>query len=178
MDFFDIDLDVDMDLEGADAGGLLNAIAVFINIGEVPFGLVFSLVILNFWIFSMMMYYLPIHPGGLINGLLLLPAFAAGIYVTKIEILPLKNKIFKASNTGDEENKIIDKRCVLKCDLEAGRLGQAEISQDGVSIVINVKTQFEEETFKKDELAFVFRKDEEKDIYYIAKLLMDKEFYT
>ncbi len=75
------------------------------------------------------------------------------------------------------KNKVLDKRCLLKSDLEYGKLGQGEIKQDGASIVINVRAQFENESFKKDEYAFVFRKDEEKNVYYISKLVMGSEFY-
>ena len=89
--FFDLDfLDIDVDLEGVDAAGPLNAIAVFIGIGEVPFALVFSMIVLNFWIIAMLMYFLPIEAGGLVSGILLLPGLIASIYITKIEIFPLR----------------------------------------------------------------------------------------
>jgi len=173
LDFFDFDVD----LEGAEGSGALNAIAVFINIGEVPFALVFSMIVLNFWIIAMLMYFLPIEAGGLVSGILLLPALIASMYITKLEILPLKKIFLERINLNDVEHKVLDKICTLKCDLEYGRLGQAGLKQEGPSIVINVKTQFNDESFKKDEVAFVFRKDEEKDIYYIAKTVMGDEFY-
>lgn len=175
--FFDFEfLDIDVDLEGADAVGPLGAIAVFINIGQVPVALVFSLIVLNFWILAMLMYFLPIAAGGFINGVLLLPALIASIYITKNEIKPLKN-IFKERKTFDDiEHKVLTRRCTLMCDLEEGILGQARVKQKGASIVVNVKPEFKEESFKKGEIAFVFRKDNEKDIYYIAKSLSKEEF--
>jgi len=69
------------------------------------------------------------------------------------------------------------KRCVLKCDLEYGKLGQAELRQEGASIVINVKVEFKDETFMKDDYAFVYRKDKKQDVYYIAKLMLENEYY-
>lgn len=91
--FFDLDF-LDFDLEGAESVGPLGALAVFINIGQVPIALVCSMLVLNFWILSMLLYFLPIHPGGWINGLLLIPAFYLGLIITKYEIQPLK-KIFQ-----------------------------------------------------------------------------------
>ena len=170
LGFLDFEfLDFDIDLESAEGIGALNAIALFINYGNVPFGLVLSLLVLNFWILSMLTYYLPIEPGGLMNALLLVPALIGSLVLTKFEVSPLKNKYFEQSEKNDIAHKIMGKVCKLKCDLEYGPLGQAEIDQDGTSFVINVKAEFNDESFKKNELAIVFKKDDEKEVYYIAK---------
>lgn len=168
---FDFDfLDIDMDI-GADNSGPFYAILAFLNVGELPFMLILSIFILNFWILSMLMYYLPfVAVGGLLNGILLIPAVIISIIITKYETIPLKG-IFKYSNMQDNRgNQITRQLCILMCDVRDGRLGQAEIKRDGASIVINVKSEYEGEIFNKDETAFVNRKDEQKDIYYIVKL--------
>ncbi len=175
--FFDFDFfDIDVDLEGAENVGPISAIAVFINIGKVPVALVFSLFVLNFWIIMMLTYFLPIEAGGVIAGMILLPAVIGSIYITKAEMVPLRKIFPDRKNLDDVDHKVLTRRCTLLCDLEHGRLGQASLKQRGASIVINVKTLFEEESFKKDEVAFVFSKDKEQDIYYIAKSLMKEEF--
>lgn len=172
--FFDFEF-LDFDLEGAESVGPLNALAVLLNIGQVPAVLAISLIILNFWIVSMLLYYLPIVAGGLINGVLLIPAFVVSLYITKVIIQPV-NKLFigKASKDGID-NKVLGKRCVMLCDLDDKRLGQARVKQNGASVVMNVKKIFDEETFKKGEVAFVYKKDEDKDFYYIAKSFMNDE---
>jgi len=176
IDFDALDIDFDIEVEGAEGAGIFGALAVFINIGEVPFALVFSLMILNFWIIVMLMYFLPVAAGGTIIGLLLIPAFIASIFVTKLVIAPLK-KVFKGKKSKSSINKkVISKFCILLCDLEYGRLGQAEISQNGASLVINVMAMHKEESFKKQEKAFIFKKDQEKDLYYVAKPLLLEEF--
>lgn len=176
--FLDLDfLDFDVDIEGAESSGLFNALAVFINFGEVPITLVFTFIALDFWILTMLMYYLPIKDGGLISGILLAPSFVLSLYITRFQVRPLKDKYLERTSHNDIGHRVLDKRCRLKSDLEYGRLGQAEIRKDGVHIVINVHAQFEDESFQKDEFAFVFRKDEEKDVYYISKLVMGSEFY-
>ena len=163
-------LDFDLDLDGIENSNPLYSLVVFLNIAEVPFGLVFSLIVLNFWIIAMLIYYIPIEAGGVLNGLLLIPSFVISVFITKYEAIPLK-AIFKDSNTEDNsENQIIEHRCILMCNVNNGRLGQAEIKRDGASIVINVKAEYEEETFAKNEIALVSREDKDKNIYYIIKI--------
>ena len=171
---------LDFDLDGVDNSGPFYAVISFLNLAELPFMLVFSILILNFWIIAMLMYYLPVAPGGPVNAVLLLPAMVVSIFITKYETVPLKG-IFKDSSVQEERGReVIEHQCILKCDLENGRLGQAEIKRDGASIVINVKSEFHEESFQKDEVAFVIRKDTDKNIYYIVKMEEKKNglFYS
>ncbi|WP_458785337.1 hypothetical protein [Vallitalea sediminicola] len=166
FDFLDIDIDV-----GADNSGPFYAILAFLNVGELPFMLVFSIFALNFWIISMLMYYLPfVVVGGLLNGILLIPVMIISVLFTKCETIPLKG-IFKYSNMQDNRgNQVIEQLCILMCEMKDGRLGQARIKRDGASLIINVKSEYDKESFDKDEVAFVSRKDTDKDIYYIVKL--------
>jgi len=161
---------LDFDLDGGDNSGPFYEVLSFMNLSELPFMLVFSILILNFWIIAMLMYYLPIAPGGWINSVLLLPAMVVSMFITKYATVPLKG-IFKGNSVQEERGReVIEHQCILKCDLENGRLGQAEIKRHGASIVINVKSEFQEDSFHKDEVAFVIRKDTDKNIYYIVKM--------
>lgn len=172
LDFLDFDLDMEMD---GDASGPLSAIAVFIEIGQVPVALVFSLIVLNFWILSMLLYFLPIVSGGIVNGLLLIPAFLLGVFISKFEVKPLRKIFEKRKSEDSAKAQVLAHRCVLMTDLEYGKLGQAKVDRKGASLVINVKPLFKEEAFEKDELAFVYRKDKVDDVYYIAKTLLKEE---
>ncbi len=167
LTFLDFDIDVDL----ADNSGPFYAILAFLNVAELPFMLILSIVMLNFWIIAMFMYYLPLTVvGGLVNGLLLIPAMLISIIITKYETIPLKG-IFKYSNMQDNRgNGVIEQLCTLMCTVNKGRLGQAKIKRDGASIVINVKSEFDEESFDKDEVAYVSRKDTNKNVYYIVKI--------
>lgn len=49
-------------------------------------------------------------------------------------------------------------------------MGQGEIKREGASILINVRQYDNEETFEKGEEAYVIKKDDEKNIYYIIKI--------
>lgn len=166
FDLFDFDLDLDS------GDGPFYTILAFLKVGELPFMFILSILILNFWILAMFMYYLPITPGGVVNTILLIPAFILSMFITKIEFFPLKVLLKGSStqNNGDsEENIVIGQLCILKCEVKNGRLGQAEIERDGASVVINVKSEGEGVSFNKDEVAFVIRKDIDKNMYYIVK---------
>lgn len=164
-------LDFDLDMEGTgDGSGPFYALLGFLKIGDIPIMFSFSILILNFWIIAMFLYYLPIKNGGFINTLLLLPVFILSVFITKLEILPFRNLIKNNSNKEVEEFDVLRQLCKLKCDVSHISLGQAEIERDGASVIIHVKPEFEEEVFHKDEIACVFRKDTNKDIYYIIKI--------
>lgn len=164
FDFFDFDLDLD----GADAGPFY-AILAFLHVAELPFMLVFSVLILIFWMITMIMYYY-IPLGGLIGGLLLIAYLIISVILTKYVTLPLRG-LFRYSNMQDDRgNQVVEQLCTLMCQVTGNRLGQAEIERDGASIVINVKSEYDNEAFEKNEVAYVSRKDTEKNVYYIVKI--------
>jgi hypothetical protein len=165
-------LDLDLDLDAGD--GPFLAILTFLKVGELPFMFVLSVLILNFWIIAMLMYYLPIATGGILNTVLLIPAMMLSLFITKLEFFPLTfiikyRSIQSNSLLADKGDEMVEELCFLKCEVKDGRLGQAEIKREGASVVINVKSEYEGVSFQKDEVAFVNRKDTEKNIYYIVK---------
>lgn len=170
LDFSFLDFDIDLDLDGAEDLGFLTGLFVFLNAAELPFMLFFSIWILNFWILSMMLYYLPIVAGGLIVLLLLLPLLILSLFITKYETMPLKG-IFKGNvSQGAKSTRIIHGLCTLRCDISVGKMGQAEVNKEGAPLIINVKADSIEDSFYKGETAFVASKDVKTNIYYIIKL--------
>lgn len=161
--------DFDFDLDSGDGAGGASGLALFFRIGEVPLPVVISLLVLNFWVVAMLLYYLPIKSGGLMNGLLLIPTLALAMGITGLELTPLRHLFKSTAIPNDLAHKVMDKRCELLSDVKNGRLGQGRIHQRGAGVVVNVKAEFAEESFNKGEVAFIFRKDPEKDLYYITK---------
>lgn len=164
----DFDLfDFDLDLDAGDSP--FYVLLAFLKVGELPFMFVFSILILNFWIIAMLMYYLPITSGGVVNTILLIPAMILSMYITKYECLPLRFILKDSNREYNRENVIITQLCTLLCDVNNGRLGQAEIKREVGDLVVNVKSEYEGVSFHKNEVALVVRKDIDKDIYYIVK---------
>ena len=159
---------LDFDLEGVDGAGPFFSLSLFLNIGKVPFGLVISLLVINFWMLSMLVYLVPIEVHGPLSLLVLVVPLIVAFFVTKLELIPLRMFFKNANMDSEKESQVLGASCQLMCDLKDGRLGQARIKRNGASIVINVKTEVEE-SFEKGELALVSSKDQEKNIYYIRK---------
>jgi len=67
----------------------------------------------------------------------------------------------------DSGAETVGRTCRLLGDLPPGRLGQAEITDAGKQLVVNVKTT--EEGMKKGDSALVLSKDKEKNFYMIVK---------
>ncbi len=170
FDSFDIDLDVDADLDGMEELGPFHALLSFLNVADLPVMLVASILILVFWILAMLIHLLPVKSGGAVNALLFIPALVISIYLTRLITMPLK-KVMKGTNGKEEpEEEVIGKLVTLTGDLRDGRLAQAEVKREGASLLINVKSEFPEQTFVKNEEAYVTKKDEIKDFYYIVKI--------
>lgn len=170
LDFSFLDFDFDIDLEGIENLGFLSSLFIFFNVAELPFMLFLSILLLNFWILTMLLYFLPIAAGGFIVGLLLFPLFVLSVFVTKYETAPLKG-VFKGSiNQGAKSTPIIHGLCTLRCDITDGKMGQAEVNKEDATIVINVKPDSIEDSFYKGETAFVASREVDKNIYYIIKL--------
>lgn len=170
LDLLDFDIDVDLDA-GNDLSGFY-ALLAFLNVKELPFMLVFSVIVLNFWVLSMLIYLLPIVQGGFLNVLLMIGAIFISLLITKIVTTPLKG-LFKKVHKEEEsqmEEAVLGHMAVLLCDIKDDRLGQAEIKRDGASILINVKAEDEKDSFNKGEEVFIIKKDGEKDLYYVMKI--------
>jgi hypothetical protein len=117
---------------------------------------------LNFSIITMLMYYLPIAPGGLVSTVLLIPTMILSLFITRFEFFQIRyiieyRRIQSNSLVDDKGDEVIQQLCFLKCEVKDGRLGQAEIKRDGASVVINVKSEYEGVSFQKDEVALVKR---------------------
>lgn len=168
LEFFDFDFD------GLEPSGVFSGLFVFLNVAQLPFMLFLSILALNFWVLSMLIYFLPIVTGGLFNGLLLIPCFVISMFLTKYETIPLKG-IFKESNQQEDRSiSIVHGLCRLRCAIHDGRLGQAEVEVEvegeRTSIVIQVKPDSELDVFEKGEVAFIGSEDTVKNVYYIIKL--------
>ena len=125
FDLFDIDIDGDFDVDAGGDIGPFHAFLAFLNLADLPFMLVFSVIILVFWIIAMFIFLLPITPGGLINGLLLIPAFIVSVLIAKIITNPLK-KVFKRVYEEEvyQEEPIVGQIVILTCELKGGRLAK------------------------------------------------------
>lgn len=169
----DLDLDIfdfDMDLEIGDSAEGFQAILAFLNFKDIPIMVIISILSLVFWMLSMFICLIPRDLSRFEESLLLIPILLFSIVITKIVSTPLKGLFRDMQDKVDNMKEVIVGQLVtLTCDVKNNRLGQGEIKRDGASLLINVKSEFKEEIFYKDEEAYVLKKDDHKNVYYIVK---------
>lgn len=164
-------LDLDIDLDGGEDLGPIQSVLAFLNIREVPFMLVLSIFSLGYWVLSMILVNYLENKGGVFNTLLMIPIIVVCLVVTKFITNPLK-RVFKKINQNSLEEVGIGEMQIVKVvtEIREGRLGQATIKRDGADLLINVKADDANEVFEKYEEAYIHRKDDNKNIYYIIKI--------
>lgn len=160
FDFMDFDIDVSLDDAGA-----FHALLVFLNIGDIPFMVVFSILILNNWILSMLVINMNTQVSIVISVAILI----ISLVLTRFETMPLKGLLGNNYNQESNDEMIMFMDCVLTCDISDGRLGQAKLKTDNGEIVINVRMD-DNKSISKNDMASVIGKDASSGVYYIIKI--------
>ncbi len=168
IDLFDIDLDLDIP-EGEVITNPFHGFLAFLNVGDIPFMLVLSIFSLCLWTISMIIGVFPIVSEGFVNTILIIPNIIVSLFITKAVTHPLKGLFKGIMKDVESDIKIEGQLCTLVCDVNYGRLGQAEIERLGSSILINVKVDDEEEALLKGDKAIVVKKVDDRSYYIIKK---------
>ena len=190
VDFLDVDLfdsgleagadvDVDVDAEGEldldmSQHGVLRSIMHFFYVGEVPIMLLLSILILSMWTLCMFgnHYFNPMS-----SFLVAVPVHAvslvASLIICRIFAMPLKKVYDMFNKDYNAPKKVIGRICIVATTSVSDKMGQAEVKTKGAPIVLNVISDGEHVFHKGDE-AVVVGKDNEKGIYTIAPLNLEK----
>ncbi len=162
LDFLDLDLDVDGDVE---LSGFQSVLAFF-NLGELPIMLLVSIQVFIMWgiaIFSN--HYLEISsvPTSL---LLAVPNLLVSLLITKVVSSPLVVFYKKLAHDPQGLLTAIGSLAVLKHDLEPGSVGQVEVKTDGAPMLLMVRTR-EGRSMAEGSQGIIVEKDESAGIYVI-----------
>jgi len=169
----DVDADGDLDLDMSQHG-ILRSIMHFFYIGEVPIMLLFSILILSMWTLCMFgnHYFNPSS-----SLLLAVPVYAmslvASLFISRIFAMPLKKVYDMFNKDYNAPRKVTGRICIVTTTSVSDKMGQAEVKTKGAPIVLNVISDGEHVFHKGDE-ALVVGKDNEKGIYTIAPLDLEK----
>ncbi|CAN5252772.1 hypothetical protein BH23VER1_BH23VER1_07760 [soil metagenome] len=179
MEAFDIDLgtEADIDVEvgaggdvGGGAGGVGLAVLRFLNFGSVPAMVVISVLVTVAWAVAVVAN-LVLNPGGslILAGVILLGDLVLSALVTKVATLPLKPLFRSLDEDGDTHLPIVGRTCVVRSMEVTTSGGQAEIEQEGATVLINVRVSSDERRLARGARALVAAHDEERDIYFIRE---------
>ncbi|MEO8354046.1 MAG: hypothetical protein ABI680_20140 [Chthoniobacteraceae bacterium] len=181
----DLHTDGDMDMDAhADAhtetetdhdGGAVHAGAwwadalTFVNVGQVPVMVVFSVLSLCLWLGAMIGSFYFSKGSALISLALLLPNFIFAAVLTRYLTKPLKPLFKMLTRDYDEKVEIIGSQCKVISFSANAAGGQAEVQTSGAPIVLNVRT-LDDAVLPKGATAVVVREDKEHGLHFIAPL--------
>lgn len=141
----DIDVDADVDIDGADAGADLNWMQKtlqFLNVGKVPFMVVFSVFKFIAWIGTLISSIaFDTFSWGWKSILLLIPIFFITIFLTKWATKPLI-KIYKQMGyNGEDSHDFIGRVAIMRSVIAANKIGIAELTINKDVIKLNVQSK-------------------------------------
>ena len=172
FEFLDFDLDADADVDAdvdSDAGShsgasisLINHVLVFFGMGHIPFMIYLSFLALPMWIMSVAINHYIHNSSFLLSLLFFIPILIVSLFVAKFLTLPFV-KIFGKMNKEDGVI-VIGKIATITLPIFENRIGQAEISYLGDSVIVKA---FSKEEIPRGETVLVVQYDEEKKAYYV-----------
>ena len=173
----DVDLDVDaegdLDLDMSNHG-MLRSVMHFFYVGEVPVMLLLSVLILSLWTLCMFgNHYFNPRSSFIVAMPVYAISFVASLFICRIFAMPLKKLYDMFNKDYNAPKKVIGRICIVATTSVSDKMGQAEVKTKGAPIVLNVVSDGEHVFHKGDE-AVIVGKDNEKGIYTIAPLDLEK----
>jgi hypothetical protein len=166
LDFFDVELDAEVDADGVSAVTWLNSALAFFHLGKVPFMVFLTFLALPFWVISILANYYLNNNYELLGLLYLVPSFVAALLVSKVLTTPFV-KVFAALEIEHESAAtIIGQVCTVILPANTTDLGQATVKTTGAPLLLNVKTT-EGSAVQKGETALVLEYNAENKFYLI-----------
>lgn len=141
----------------------------FLNVGKVPFMLIFSALKFFTWIGSLITtQFVDVTPWGAWSLLILIPLLLISVFLTKFATAPLA-KFFKAIGyKGEEAIDFLGRSGKMLSTIHAEKIGTAEFIIDKNPIKLNVKS-IDGEEIKYGEYVLVIDEAEDKKVYLVNK---------
>lgn len=161
----DVDADVDTDMDASGTGSIWGNVLGFLNLGTVPFMIVYSVAVLWMWLGAMLGTYYTASIGALVLGLTLTGVVLSGLLLTKLTTWPLK-KLFQRLNA-EEHVQIIGRECTVRARASYERFGQAELQTEGAPLIFTIKTTASGITVQSGDKVLVIAKGDTEDYYVV-----------
>ena len=167
------DIEGDMGVE-AD-GSFLRSFLHFFYVGEVPTMVLVSILVLSLWTFSILGNYY-FNPGR--SLLVATPIFIVNLvlsaFVMKLCAVPLRRLYTMLNKDYNAPGRILGRiGKVITTQVSKDKMGQVEVPTKGAPIVLNVLSQ-DEHVFQKNEEAVVVKKEDDRGIYLIAPVDLER----
>lgn len=171
----DVDTDVDADIDDISAEsvekspGFFIRFLTFLNVGKVPFMLIFSTLKFFTWIGSLITTrFVDVEPWGAWSLLILIPLIIVAIFLTKLATAPLA-KFFKAIGyKGEEAIDFLGRSGKMISTIKDKKIGCAEFVVDKNPIKLNVISNDGSE-LKYGDYVIVVDESDDKKTYLVIK---------
>jgi len=136
------DLDADVDAEGGGEQSFFQKALEFINVGKVPFMVVYSVFKFIAWIITLTSsVFLGLAAWGWKSVLILLPAFLVAYLITRYATKPLIRVYDAMGYNGEEPQELLGRVAKMKSSIAGDTIGAAELKIQSDVIRINVKSK-------------------------------------
>lgn len=143
----------------------LNSVLAFFNLGQVPFMVFMSFLVLPVWVISILVNHYLGNSSLLMGLLFLIPNLVVSLFIAKFLTMPFV-KIFSYLYKDPEQEDIVGKVCTILLPASSDKMGQAVIRSRGNTLMLNVKTT-DNEPLAKGRNAIVIEFRKEKNYYLI-----------
>ena len=166
----DVDVDADMDVDGEahTTIGWFAGTLHFFNFGKLPFMILMSFVILSMWCLALLSNDYLGHGRWWFALAMVIPILFVSLIIGKVVTTPLI-PVFKALDQEAKPIEYIGQICKLRLPASASRFGQAEVIIDGDPLLIEVKTETDNEVIARGETARIIGKTEDQKYFLIKR---------
>jgi len=179
--FADFDTDTDADTPDSDGQvdkepGFFMKFLNFMNVGKVPFMLIFSAFKFFLWIGSLITTTLVNVSGwGLWSLLILLPLAFVSLFFTKLSTNPLVKIFHELGYKGEEEIDFVGRSGKMLSTIKDTKIGTAEVVVDKNPMKLNV-VSIDGQELKYGEYIIIADESDDKRIYYVSKEMSIRNF--
>ena len=165
LDMFDIDLEIDADVDVSSVLSMGFVPLRFLNLGRVPLMLWVSIFVLSWWMLSMLLEPIPSPQDWKAMALLIGRDMGIAVIFAKIATNPLRGQFDPKEPHKAEE--LIGGTCVMLTGEVTASAGQADYETEGAPLKLNVRATGE--TLAKGDVGEIVDYDPEKHIYLVMK---------
>ncbi|MEK6476602.1 hypothetical protein WJR50_03670 [Catalinimonas sp. 4WD22] len=166
VDSIDIDVDMETDVDGEISVSWLNHVLAFFNLGQVPFMVFMTFLIVPLWAISVMTNYYLGNQSFILSLILLIPILIVSAFVAKFATQPFVKLFSHLDNNYDRGERQIGKICTLMTTATNIKAGQARINTSGAPLLLNVVTDDGVNLFSGD-TAIVLEYIPDRNVYLI-----------
>ncbi len=141
LDAFDIEVDIETEVNSDMSVGWFNHVLYFFNLGQVPLMLFLSFLALPMWLLAIAATdFLNLESISL-SFLFLLPNFVLSLFIAKLLTQPFVTLFDKLEAAAEDNIQIVGKVCTVVLNATEEKLGQARLEERGSVLMLNVRTR-------------------------------------